>query len=262
MNLKLISIALLLAFASVATGQTQDDINKTDQQRRKQGHWIRKYANGTVMYDGTFRNDKPVGEFKRFNSDNSLKSILNYSIDSKEADATIYYPNGFILSKGKYVDQLKEGTWKFYSPEINGSILNQEMYTKNLRNGLSLKFYPDSTPAEKIYYLNGIKNGEWTQYYSNGKIYLKAFYINGVLDGKFESWYDNGSRQYSGAYKNNLRDGKWQIYSEEGILKYEITYVRGITKDKQLDEESSRFFDMIEKNMGKIPDPEKTGDIR
>jgi len=106
MKLRILPIVLLLVLTTIASGQEQTDLNKTDQQGRKQGHWIKKYPNGTILYEGTFINDKPVGEFKRYNSNNTLKSILIYSSDSREADATIYHPNGFISSKGKYVDQL------------------------------------------------------------------------------------------------------------------------------------------------------------
>ena len=41
------------------------------------------------MYDGFFKDDHPVGEFKRYYEDNTLKSVLIYSDDGKEADA--YY---------------------------------------------------------------------------------------------------------------------------------------------------------------------------
>jgi antitoxin component YwqK of YwqJK toxin-antitoxin module len=214
------------------------------------------------MYEGTFKDDKPVGEFKRFNTDNSLKSILIYSSDSREADATFYYPNGFISSEGKYIDQMKEGKWKFYSSEINGCLINEETYAKNKLNGFSLKFYTDSTLAEKLQYSDGIKKGEWLQYHPNGKIFLKAIYVNGLLEGKFDTWYEDGNPHYSGVYKNNLRKGKWKIYLENGALKYEIDYDDEKNRDLRIDEESADFFDMIEKNIGKIPDPEKTGNIR
>lgn len=257
MKLKIIPIVLLLALATIATAQVQPDLNKTDQHGRKQGHWIKKYPNGNILYEGTFNNDKPVGEFKRYNSNNALKSILVYSTDSREAEATIFHPNGFISSKGKYVDQLKEGKWRFYSSNINGYLLNEEIYSKNIRNGLSLRYYPDSTLAEKANYVKGVREGEWLQYHQNGKLLLKSFYLHGELNGKFESWYSNGKPEYSGTYKKNMRDGKWQVFTDKGILKYEINYVDGVTKDRQIEDDVARFFNKIEKSSGNISDPEK-----
>jgi antitoxin component YwqK of YwqJK toxin-antitoxin module len=262
MKLKIISIGVLLAVALVAAGQASTDINKTDQQGRKQGHWIKKYPNGNIQYEGTFKDNKPVGEFKRFYKNNVIKSILKYSNDSKEADATIYHPNGFISSRGKYISQLKEGKWKFYSSFIKGCLINEEEYSKNIQNGLALKYYTDSTIAEKVNYVNGVREGELLQYHPNGKIFLKAFYIHGEFNGKFEAWYENGKPEYSGNYVHNMREGKWIIYGENGAMKYELNYVNGITKDRQMDMDAANFFDRIEKTRGKIADPEKTGEIR
>ena len=36
----------------------------------------------------------------------------------------------------------------------------------------------------------------------------------------------------------------------------------GVTKDRQMDIDESDFLDSLEKNKGKIADPEKTGVIR
>ena len=89
MNLKIITLALLLANSAMATCQTETESNKSDQQGRKQGHWIKKYPNENVMYEGFFKDDHPVGEFRRYYEDRTLKSILIFSGDGKEADATI-----------------------------------------------------------------------------------------------------------------------------------------------------------------------------
>ncbi|HNY14291.1 MAG TPA: toxin-antitoxin system YwqK family antitoxin [Bacteroidales bacterium] len=262
MKYKIILITVSLAVALSAAAQTTADINKTDAQGKKQGPWIRKYPSGSILYEGTFVDDKPVGVFKRYNQNNSLNSVLVYSSDGRKASASFYHPNGFILSRGKYTDQLREGTWKFYSSETNGCLLSEENYSKNVRHGVALKYYPDSTVAEKISYINGIKSGEWTQYHPNGKIYLRTSYVNGLLDGKFETWYDNGKTHYSGMYRYNLRKGKWKIYAADGTLKHEIDFDNEENKDLPADEDSADMFNLIDKNLGRIPDPEKTGNIR
>jgi len=262
MRLNFLFLAFLLFATAAASGQSSDEINKTDTQGRKQGYWIKKYPNGSINYEGTFRDDKPVGKFVRYNSDKTVKSVLIYSGDSREADASIYHANGFIASRGRYVDQLKEGKWSFYSSSTKGGLINEEYYSKNIKNGPSLKYYPDSLLAEKIIYVSGVKNGEWLQFYPNGKPYLKTLYVNGNLDGRFETWYEDGKQQYSGSYKNNIRDGKWRIYAEDGNLKYELNYIDGVASNPQLEQESREFFEMIENNQGKIADPEKTGIIK
>jgi antitoxin component YwqK of YwqJK toxin-antitoxin module len=262
MNLKIFTICSLLAISAIAICQPETELNKTDQQGRKQGNWIKKYPNGNKMYEGFFRNDQPVGEFKRFYENNTLKSLLVYSNDGTNADATIYHPNGNISSTGKYINQKKEGKWKFFSSFTKGYLISEEIYSGNFRNGLSLKFYPDSTIAERVNYVNDLRQGECIQYYPNGIICLKSNYLNGLLNGKYEVWFENGNIQFSGTYKDNTRDGLWFIHTKDGILKYKLEYLYGVSKDQQLDIDESDYLDFLERNMGKIADPEKTGILR
>jgi antitoxin component YwqK of YwqJK toxin-antitoxin module len=262
MNYKLIITALFLVNSVYAYSQTDTRINLTDQQGRKQGPWIKKYPDETTMYEGFFKNDHPVGEFKRYYEDHTLKSILIYNDDGKKATATLFHPNGNISSKGTYINQMKEGKWQFYSVFTNGHKVSEEYYSGNLRNGLSLKFYQDSSLAEKLTYINDIKQGEWIQYYPSGAVMLKTNYLDGKLNGKFEVWFENGAPEYSGQYKNDSKDGLWTILNENGTIKYKLEYLDGVTKDRQMENDESRFLDSLENNKGKIADPEKTGIIR
>jgi antitoxin component YwqK of YwqJK toxin-antitoxin module len=250
-------ISILLSFSCMA----QNDLNKTDQKGLKQGKWVKKYPNQVVMYEGFFKDDHPVGEFKRYYEDNTLRSLLIYSNDGIEAEATIYHPNGYISSKGKYINQMKEGKWQFFSPENNGYLICEEYYSGNVRNGLSLKYYQDSTIAEKVNYVRGVKNGEWVQYFENGRMWIRSSYLNGKLDGKFEVWFENGTKSFSGQYKNDSRDGTWIIYNRDGSIKYKIEYRNGYTDDKRVDIDESNYLDSLERNKGKIPDPEITGNM-
>jgi antitoxin component YwqK of YwqJK toxin-antitoxin module len=262
MNIRIFTIICLLAVSIPAECQSVSDINKTDAQGKKQGHWIKKYPNGVVQYEGDFRDNHPVGEFKRYYEDSKLKSVLIYSSDGNQADAALYYPNGFIESKGTYVNQLKEGKWKFYSAENEGYLINEEEYKGNLRNGLSVKYYPDGAVAEKLTYTDGKKEGDWFQYFQNGKLFLRSYYSDDMLNGKFEVWFENGTLQFSGFYKDNMREGVWYVYNQDGTVRYKLNYTGGYTKDRQMDIDAEDFMNNLEKNKGNIADPEKTGDIR
>ena len=132
MKLKIITIACFLAISLCATCQTELSLNRTDSQGKKQGHWIKKFPNESMMYDGYFKDDHPVGEFKRYFEDQELKSVLVYSDDGRKATATIYHQNGNVSSKGVYIDQMKEGKWQFYSEYIKGYLISEEIYSKNL----------------------------------------------------------------------------------------------------------------------------------
>lgn len=259
MNFKILTLFCFLAVSAAAFCQNESAPNVTDSKGLKQGHWIKKYPNEAVMYDGVFKDNHPVGEFKRYYEDKQLMSVLVYSADGKQAEATLYHTNGNLASKGKYINQLKEGKWQFFSMIYTGYLISEEIYNANVRNGLSVKFYPDSTIAEKVTYIKGVKNGNWIQYYPSGKTCMKSFYLKGKINGTFEAWYENGAIEFSGQYKNDTRDGTWLIFNKDGSVKYKIEYKDGVTNDRQMDIDASDFFDSLEKNKGKIADPEKSG---
>jgi antitoxin component YwqK of YwqJK toxin-antitoxin module len=261
MNPRIIFICLFSIFSILATAQDKQAINQTAKDGKKQGHWIKKYPNGNVMYDGFFKNGNPAGEFKRYYEDKTLKSVLVFNTDGAEATAVLYYPNGFVASRGKYVNQLKEGKWQFFSPTSKDKIVCEEEYLHNKRSGLSVVFYADSTIAEKINYKNDLKNGEWLKYYQNGALILKTFYVNGKLNGKFEAFFDNGKPEFIGQYKNDLKDGLWIIYKKDGSQRFRTEYISGVANNRDIDIYESDYIDSLERNKVKIADPEKTGEI-
>lgn len=262
MNVRRLAGFILMVVPLLTVAQTDQGINNTDKSGRKQGHWIRKYPNGNIMYEGFFKDDKPEGEFKRYYEEESaLKSILVFSKNGTEADATLYYPNGYVAAKGRYVNQKKSGKWQFFSAIKKGSLISEQEYSGDLKNGLSLKYYADSTLAEKMIYINDVKEGEWLRYHPNGKVSLRANFRNGKVDGLFEAYYDNGQLEFYGNYRNDLREGPWKIYNKDGSLKFEIDYVAGVPRKNDLELYQSAMIDSLEKNIVKIPDPDVTGVI-
>lgn len=243
------------------SGQTEQDINKTDNSGKKQGRWVKKYPNGTIMYEGFFRNDNPDGELKRYYEDSTLKSVLNFSGEGRTANAVLYYPNGFMASRGRYENQLKEGKWQFFSVLTKGLMISEEEYLNNKKSGLSVIYYADSVIAERSYYRNDLKNGEWISYHPNGKISFKTHVVNGRIDGEFEAFFNDGKPEIKGRYKSNLRDGQWTIFSHSGTVRFKIEYFAGKALDNALDIYESNYIDSMEINRVKIDDPEKTGII-
>jgi antitoxin component YwqK of YwqJK toxin-antitoxin module len=261
MNLRCIIIIHFLLLPVILLCQPGTGLNKSDQTGKKQGHWIKRYPDNTVMYEGFFKDNNPEGEFKRYFEDGTLRSVLIYSNNGTEAEAKIYHPNGYLSATGRYKNQKKEGLWQFYSEFENSYKVSEELYTGNLRNGISVKLYPDGSVAEKQFFLNDTVQGEWIKYYPNGTICLKSTLASGKINGKFEAWFDNGVQQFSGEYRNDKRNGTWFIYENDGKLRYKLEYINGITKDRQMDIDASDYLDSLEENKGKIPDPEITGPI-
>jgi antitoxin component YwqK of YwqJK toxin-antitoxin module len=261
MDLKFLFTILLASVAVCTSGQNSQSINQTDSKGLKQGHWIRKTPQGHIQYDGNFRDNIPVGTFKRYYDNDSLMSVLVYSADGNSADATFYHKNGLTASTGKYTNQLKEGKWKFFSAYKPDYLICEEDYLHNRKNGLSVKYYPDGTPSEKLNYADDVKSGEWNQYYPDGKICLKGNYTDGKLSGKFIIYYDDGKPEFAGQYANDSRDGDWIKYNRDGSVKTTINYVEGKATNPGLHKQETDYLNSLEMNKGKIEDPEKTGTI-
>ena len=262
MNYKILAICICILLSVPCLSQSgQAALNQTDKDGKKQGHWIKKYPNGNILYDGYFVNDKPSGEFKRFYEDKPLKSVLIFSKDGTEARATLYYPNGLVASTGKYVNQLKEGKWRFFSVTSNDILISEVEYSVDKKNGPVVKYYSEGKVAEKLFYKNDLKHGECLKYYPDGTLTLKTNYINGKLDGKFEAFFENGRLEMLGQYKDNLREGQWIIYNKDGSLRFKTEYVSGVPDNRNIDIYQSAYIDSLERNKVRIADPEKTGEI-
>lgn len=258
MNLKRSFFVIILVFTFL---NVRAQMNQTDQNGLKQGHWIRTYPDGSKMYEGIFINGHPAGEFKRFYENGRIKSIMIFSENGKEADAVLYYPDGKMASRGKYVNQKKEGKWQFYSSTGGNYLICEQSFVNDLREGISLGFYPDGKTGDRTMYQSDLKNGLREQFYENGAPYTRSNYKNGKLEGTFEAWFPDGKKMYSGAYRNDVRDGLWIICNEDGSLKYRVEYRNGVPDNPDIDNDVVNYINSLEKQKGKIPDPEKTGEM-
>lgn len=256
---------LLLLFISVpfSSIKPQDKINQTGENGLKQGHWIKRYPDGGIMYDARFTDGKPVGEFKRYDEEGNMVSVLNYNADTDTVSACIYHPNGYIAAEGKYFQQKKTGQWQYYSDYVKDHLLMKCFYMQNRIHGLSTKYHWNGETAEKLEYNRGIKSGMWKQYFNDGTLCLQASYNKGKLSGEFLSWHTNGIKEITGHYKNDIRTGNWHFFDKNGILRKEIKYINGVAQNRaELIKKETEYLDKLEKEGGKISDPEKTGIIR
>ncbi|MBS0010055.1 MAG: hypothetical protein KFF49_01510 [Bacteroidales bacterium] len=261
---KLLQIILSLSVIIATTGNasSQEKINVRDKDGNKQGHWIKKYPDGSTMYEGYFVDDKPRGELKRYDQDGKLSSVLEYSNNNDTVTACFYHPNGFIAGKGKYIDRKKTGAWLYYSDYIEGHLLMRCTYRDDLIEGMRLKYHWNGEIAEKLEFENGVKSGAWKQYFTDGTLSLQATYINGKLNGEFRSWHTNGKQEITGSYIKDLRNGRWLFYNTDGTVRKEIIYNYGIPENRaELIREESEYLDRLEKEGGKISDPEISGII-
>ena len=95
-------LTLIISFVSFGQGTKSDStVNRVDASGKKQGYW-KKIVHDTLMYEGYFKDDKPVSQFKYYYGDKNIKAISQFSCDSKFCRTTMYYPSGKKEAEGFY----------------------------------------------------------------------------------------------------------------------------------------------------------------
>jgi len=257
--MKVFSILFLLTLLC-QTGFAQSDtvFNQTDAKNLKQGYWKKFYPNGKLMYKGFFKDDKPVGEMRRYFESGALKALFNYDLNGTFAKARLYYENGSPAADGNYFNALKDSMWIYYS-FYNKSVTSREFYMKGVRQGISTNYYSSGDISEIIEWKNDKKSGIWEQYFKGTIPKLKANYIDNKLEGEFVVYYSNGKPYITGIYRNDLREGKWTLYSEDGTIQSVLNYQGGkAAEEEKLNAEQQQFFRIIDEAQGKFEEPDET----
>jgi antitoxin component YwqK of YwqJK toxin-antitoxin module len=206
---------------------SQGTINKKDAAGKKQGQWIKTDTAGRKVYEGQFKDNIPQGTFKYYFQTGKLKAITVYSEDGKTATTTMYFPSGKKNAEGKYVNEKKEGLWRFFS-EFDEALVSEEIYSGGLKDGPAKTFYAGKTVVETITWKKGLRDGVWTQYYDDGKIKLQGTYKNDMKDGSITVFYPTGQKFNTGQYSAGLPEGKWFSYDFDGKLLSTDVYDNGV----------------------------------
>lgn len=258
MKNKIITIALLIICSSIQVfSQEKNEINQTDENGLKQGYWEKSYPNGTIQYSGTFKNNRPVGQFKRYNQEGDLVAEMNYQETSERVYTKFYYPGKILRAEGYFLNKLKDSVWVYYTED--GSKINEVPYVNDKKHGTEKKFYTSGALSEISVWNNGINDGLTKRFYESGAVMMRIFYNNGKLDGEYNVYDAEENILIQGQYKNNKREGKWLYYKENGHIENELNYVNGIADNQEeLELLENEQIKQLENNKGKIQDPNES----
>jgi antitoxin component YwqK of YwqJK toxin-antitoxin module len=211
-------IILFFSFISFESLFAQPDpgmgTNQVDSKGRKQGTWVKNDAQGIKIYEGSFKDDKPVGEFRYFYPDGKLRSTLLYPATGNIVLNTAFYQNGIKMAEGNYIEQKKDGLWKYYNDL--GELASEENWAKGLPAGVWKVYYQGLKVMEEFTYRNGQKEGAWKQYFPTGSIKAEAMYIDGLRQGPAKFYFPDGAIMIRGNFRNDLRNGIWENYKQNG----------------------------------------------
>ena len=252
-----LSISVFIAFCMhIILAAQQPELNRLDENGKKTGYWRVLYEKGNTRYEGVFLNDFPVGEFKRYYPGGILQALMHFSENGKTSFAKLYYENGKLAAKGKYVNRRKDSIWNYYA-ESDGHLTLQENYSSDRRYGNSTKFYRNNQISEVIRFENDERNGIWEQYFENGVKRLKSSHSNDKREGLFETWNHEGVPSVKGYYKDGVMDGEWTYYNDEGEIEIIAEYNNGILlPNEEIERRQEEFSRRIEESIGNYDQPE------
>ena len=230
MKLKSLLLAVFALFAIIA--DAQEVLNQTDVQGKKQGNWVKKFENGQERYRGEFKDDKPVGTFFYYYDDGAKSSEVVYlGADGTAANAKFFHKNGTIMGEGKYLNQQKDGKWKYCDDQSMLSSIDN--YKNGKLNGMNKVFFLNGNVAAEIPFVDGLKNGDFVEYFSDGTIKMQGTYQDNTYTGNYFQNYADGKLMVEGEYKVAVKDGLWKYFADDGRLKAQQVYETGeLIKEK------------------------------
>lgn len=244
---------LLIIFFLPAIGFSQ--INQTDSKGMKQGYWKKQYPNGRLMYEGTFKDNKPTGEWKRYHENGALKANLMYLPGSDSVKTILFDGLGVKIADGVFMGEKKEGKWNMY---LGPRKIADEFYVKGQKHGVARRYYETGEILEESHWESGSQTGNYQLFLTNGKPYLQCKFSHNKRNGIFLTFHENGLPETQGAYVENLKNGDWKYFGPEGKLLYTLKYNTGeIQNPAVLDSLENLQMKDFEKNRGLITDPEK-----
>ncbi len=248
------NIYLLLVFSVVSLFSfSQEAVNKTDSRGMKQGKWVGRYPGGSLKYEGSFANDKPVGEWKRFHENGKTKAVMTYRGNSDRAFASLFDEEGRLYAKGVFEGTLRDSIWNFYSGE---QLVQTETYLLGKKEGKSQGFDQHGTVLWEKMWKNDLLEGKSIEYYPTGIKRNEISYLGGIKSGPALFYDQNGSKSMEGAYKDDLSDGEWKVFDNNGKLKYQIHYDKGnILNGGAIDSLQLNEFKQYDRARGKIAEP-------
>lgn len=221
--------------AAFAQEITDSHINKVDPQGRRQGMWRIYDVDGNLKFTGEFHNGKPLGTFHFYYPSGKIKAEIRQQDSGRVAYARNYYANGNLMATGKYINQLKDSTWLYYSEE-EGTLASEEFYVNGRMDGVWKIYYPDGKVAEETSYSNDLKEGPWMQYFTDGSVKQKASHSADKLEGAFIVYHLNGKVEVSGTYLNDDKHGTWVYLTDLGELVKKEEYYHGKLLDEEIEE--------------------------
>lgn len=232
MKIKLLFFSIICSLSLVAQ-------NQIDSNGEKQGPWKKTHPKSTaIMYEGQFKDDKPVGTFFYYYPSKSKQAIIVHDAKSNRSTAIFYHENGNVLSKGIYRSMKKDSVWLNFAP--SGRLSSSETFKGDVLDGKKVIYYLSEDASDRTQRILSISN-----------------YVDGKLSGEYVEYFDSGIVKTKGTYDKNVKVGIWETNHPNGNLMNLERYKNGelhgwcIVKDESGNETGKSYFYYGERLEGK-----------
>lgn len=153
------------------------------------------------------------------------------------------------VEEGRYRDNRKVGTWKYYY--CSGRIKSEMTYRED-KSAYCKNYYENGILMEEGVWKNGDWVGKYKYYYESGKpFYDFLFDEAGKRTGLQKYYHENGNTMIEGEWTEGKESGVIKEYNANGALIAEKTFNEG-----KLDETSVKTYTPIEKSPVKVKEQE------
>lgn len=198
----------------------------------KHGPEVSYFRTGGIVESLNWEMGKKNGPFKEYHTKDVLSREGTYQLDEYEGQMTFYFDNGRKEIEGKFVNGMRESTWRYYNQD--GSIHYQVVYRSGTRvkekkeNGLFKEMNPDNSLVSEITYKKGLKEGSFKFYHPAGEPLIENF-----TDPKTGETYPRkvitGNKvKMEGEYRADKMHGKIKHYNEIGKLIRTEVFIDGV----------------------------------
>lgn len=228
------------------------DYGAVDSMRNKIGIWTEYHSSGEFKAKGLYSSDKRIGEWIFYYPNGQIEQKGNYDKKGRaQSNWKWYYENGSLMREETYVNNLRNGLMKEYTED--GKIITQGEFVDDLQEGIWIYEIPEYKEIGK--YSNNLRDSVWKQFYMpNEQIRYKGNFVNGDEDGIHVWYYSNGKKMMEGKFVAGMKEKDWKFYDESEYNYLTITYENDIEirfqgiKIEPTYEESLRDYSKVSNN--------------
>ncbi len=170
---------------------------------RKNGYSIGIDVAGFYFRRDYYVNDTLDGVSLGYSNTNGPKvhSEIGYKMGKFNGLKKVYYPDGNIQEAGYFINNVRNGTSKWYTSDGNLSI--EYTYKNGAMDGPQKTFYPNGNIASEVVSVNNAEEGEYTEYTETGNVKLEGKYVHGKKEGPWKTYNAEGNVIKTEIYKND-----------------------------------------------------------